>query len=154
MGREPMTPPPHFDVGVGNDVKAAFLGKPILTLKDHVQFWAEAGLCLYPVSVGLVQFGGKLTTTGQKTAHAHYSLYREDDVELQKQWGDRLCLLGHIDVDLLARGTPRQVREQTRKNLDALARDGGYCPGSGNSVPDYVPLQNFIAMIEAIREWR
>jgi len=77
-----------------------------------------------------------------------------DAAEVKAKWGKKICLLGHIDVDLLARGTPQQIREQTQRNLDRLARDGGYCPGSGNSVPDYVPLQNFMAMIEAIREWR
>jgi uroporphyrinogen decarboxylase len=54
----------------------------------------------------------------------------------------------------LARGTPQQIRERTKRNLDALARDSGYCSGSGNSVPDHVPLPNFVAMIEAIGNWR
>jgi uroporphyrinogen decarboxylase len=77
-----------------------------------------------------------------------------DAVRVKREWGSRLCLLGNIDVDLLARGTPQEVRDHTKRCLDTLARDGGYCPGSGNSVPDYVPFSNFIAMIETVKEWR
>ena len=40
-----------------------------------------------------------------------------------------------------------------RSNLIALsATDGGYALGSGNSVPDYIPNENFIAMLRAANE--
>lgn len=71
-----------------------------------------------------------------------------DAWRVKAKWGDRLCLLGNIDVDLLARGTPQQIAEAVRRNIDMLGRDGGYCVGSANSVTYYVPLANFVAMIE------
>jgi uroporphyrinogen decarboxylase len=71
-----------------------------------------------------------------------------DALKVKAEWGDRLCLLGNIDVDLLARGTPDQVAEAVRRNIDLLGRDGGYCVGSANSVTYYVPLRNFVSLIE------
>jgi uroporphyrinogen decarboxylase len=35
-----------------------------------------------------------------------------DAIEVKAKWGQRVWLLGHVDVDLLARGTPQQTREQ------------------------------------------
>jgi len=73
--------------------------------------------------------------------------------EVKKRYGDRLCLIGHVDVDLLSRGTPEDVREQVRKNIEEAAYNGGYCVGSGNSVPDYVKYENYIAMLAAAKEF-
>jgi len=73
--------------------------------------------------------------------------------EVKQRYGDRLCLIGHVDVDLLSRGTPGQIREQVRKNIEDAAYNGGYCVGSGNSIPEYVKFENYIAMLEAAREF-
>jgi len=73
--------------------------------------------------------------------------------EVKQKVGDRLCLVGHVDVDLLARGTPEQVRAQVRKNIEEAAGNGGYCVGSGNSVPEYVKYENYLAMLDAAKEF-
>ncbi|MBI2907516.1 MAG: hypothetical protein HYX92_07685 [Chloroflexi bacterium] len=64
--------------------------------------------------------------------------------------GHKLCLLGNIDMDVLARGTPEQVVELVKKNLREVAPGGGYCVGSSNSVPDFVRLENYNAMRETV----
>jgi uroporphyrinogen decarboxylase len=73
--------------------------------------------------------------------------------DVKKRFGDRLCLMGHVDVDLLCRGTREEVREQVRKNIETAAYDGGYCVGSGNSIPDYVNYDNYLALLEAARDF-
>lgn len=75
-----------------------------------------------------------------------------DIVAVKKTVQGRLCVLGNIDVDLLARGTPEAIREVTQKRLREIAPGGGYCLGSGNSVPNYVPVENYRAMIETVHE--
>ncbi len=75
-----------------------------------------------------------------------------DARQVKAQVGDHLCLLGNIDVDLLARGTPDQVRKAVRANLRDLTADGGYCPGSANSVTHYCRLDNYRALIETAFE--
>ena len=36
--------------------------------------------------------------------------------------------------------------------LERTEKRGGYAPGTGNSVPDYVPDENYFAMISAALE--
>ena len=72
--------------------------------------------------------------------------------EVKQRVGDRLCLMGHVDVDLLSRGTEEEVRDRVRTNIEAAAYDGGYCVGSGNSIPEYVRFENYVAMLEAVKD--
>ena len=76
-----------------------------------------------------------------------------DIVELKNQVQGKLCLIGNVDVDLLARGTPKQIRQKTRDLLRDVAPGGGYCLGSGNSVPNYVQVENYRAMVETVHEF-
>ncbi len=73
---------------------------------------------------------------------------------VKEKYGDRLALIGHVDVDLLARGTAAEVRQQVLKNVKEAGYNGGYCIGSGNSVPEYVLFENYMAMLETARELR
>ena len=73
--------------------------------------------------------------------------------EVKARWGDRLCLIGHVDVDLLARGTPAEIRRQVQENIRSAAYNGGYCLGSGNSIPEYIPYENYCAMLAAAHEF-
>jgi uroporphyrinogen decarboxylase len=72
---------------------------------------------------------------------------------LKEKVKGRICLLGNIDLDLLSRGTKEQVRELTKNTVTTLAPGGGYCAGSSNSIPDYVPIENYKTMIETICEY-
>jgi uroporphyrinogen decarboxylase len=70
--------------------------------------------------------------------------------EVKKRVGDRLCLLGGIDLGYtLTRGTPSEVEEEVRRNILIAAPGGGYCVGSANSVTAYVPMENYNAMRRA-----
>ncbi len=73
--------------------------------------------------------------------------------EVKIGFGDRLCLIGNVDVDLLARGTPEQVRTIVRRSIEVAGKGGGYIVGSGNSIPEYVTIENYLAMIHAAREF-
>jgi uroporphyrinogen decarboxylase len=74
--------------------------------------------------------------------------------EVHRRWGDRISVLGGVDMDLLGRGTEEQVRERVRGILDACAASGtGYCLGSGNSIADYIPVRNYVAMLDEGRRW-
>ena len=64
-----------------------------------------------------------------------------------ERWGDRIALLGGIDVDFLCRNEPDAIRARSRAMLERTADRGGYALGSGNSVPEYVPEESFLAMI-------
>ena len=76
-----------------------------------------------------------------------------DIAEVKQRYGDRLCLIGNVDVDLLARGTPAEIREQVKLNIEKAGYNGGYCVGSGNSIPEYVKFENYLALLEAARDY-
>ncbi|GAF91939.1 unnamed protein product, partial [marine sediment metagenome] len=72
--------------------------------------------------------------------------------EAKRRWGGRIGILGGVDVDVLTRRTPRQIRAYVRKLIDQCAPGGRFAVGSGNSIPDYVPVENYMTMIdEALR---
>ncbi len=73
-----------------------------------------------------------------------------DIVWVKEKYGDRLSLIGNIDLAYtLTRGTPEEVEEEVKERISKLAPGGGYAVGSANSVTEYVPLANFNAMREA-----
>jgi len=70
-------------------------------------------------------------------------------------YGARIALLGGIDVDFLCRATPAEIYEATlRKGAGYRAKARGYAIGSGNSIPDYIPVDNYLAMVRASRALR
>ena len=69
--------------------------------------------------------------------------------EAYEKWGRRLAILGGIDVDFICRNTPEAIRERSRKMLERASERGGYALGSGNSIPEYVPADAYLAMISA-----
>lgn len=64
----------------------------------------------------------------------------------------RIAVMGGMDVDFLARSNPEDVYMRCMKMLQKTIEFGGYALGSGNSVPDYVPNENYIAMLRAGNE--
>lgn len=68
--------------------------------------------------------------------------------EAKRLHGDRVALLGGIDMDFLCRATESQVRQRVRETLDVCQPGGGYCLGTGNSVANYLPLDNYLAMLD------
>lgn len=73
--------------------------------------------------------------------------------ELKAEIGGRACLIGNIDLgSTLTRGTPEEVAEEVKQRIRDVAPGGGYCIGSSNSIPYYVPVRNYRAMVEAALE--
>ncbi len=72
----------------------------------------------------------------------------EDVRDVKRTYGHRLSLLGGIDVDFLCRRSPDEIRRRVRETLDACQPGGGYCLGTGNSVTNYIPLDNYLSMVD------
>jgi uroporphyrinogen decarboxylase len=72
--------------------------------------------------------------------------------EYKKQWGDRITLLGGIDVHKLATFPEENLRRYVREVIDRCAPGGRFAVGAGNSIPSYIPVENYLIMIdEALR---
>jgi uroporphyrinogen decarboxylase len=68
--------------------------------------------------------------------------------EFQARYGDRIAVLGGLDIDLLTTCTPEEVRGHTRRLMETCGPRGRYAVGSGNSVPSYIPVDNYLAMVD------
>ncbi len=71
-----------------------------------------------------------------------------------EKYHNRFAIFGGMDVDFVCRSAPEQVYQRAKAMLAQTAERGGYALGTGNSVPDYVPDENYFAMIRAILELR
>jgi len=70
--------------------------------------------------------------------------------EVKEEYGDKLCILGGLNLDYpFSRGTPEEVEEEVKRLIREVAPGGGYCLGSSNSITEYVPLENYKAMLES-----
>jgi len=77
----------------------------------------------------------------------------QDVCSAKRQYGDRLTLLGGIDVDFLCRFDEKAVRERVRKTIDVCQPGGGWCLGTGNSVANYIPIDNYLTMLDEGRRY-
>ncbi len=68
--------------------------------------------------------------------------------EFQARYGARIGVLGGVDINRLAQDTPEAVRRHTRFLIDTCGARGRYAVGSGNSIPSYIPVDNYLAMID------
>jgi len=70
-------------------------------------------------------------------------------------YGQRIGLLGGIDVDILCQKSPVEITEIVyEKGRRYRTSANGYALGSGNSIPEYVPVEGYLAMIEAAHKIR
>jgi len=68
-------------------------------------------------------------------------------------YGERIGILGGIDVDFLCRADEAAIRRRVREVLDHCLPPGGYCLGTGNSAANYIPLDNYLIMLDEGRRY-
>jgi hypothetical protein len=78
-----------------------------------------------------------------------------DPVLLKQKYGDRLTFWGGgVDTQkVLPFGTPEEVKAQLLKECEILAPGGGFVFNTVHNMQANVPLQNVLAMLEAIRQF-
>ena len=77
----------------------------------------------------------------------------EQVTEVKNTYGRHVALLGGLDVDFLCRATEAEVRSRVRTTLETCTVASGYCLGTGNSVANYIPLENYLAMLDEGRRF-
>ena len=94
-----------------------------------------------------------ILATGIDAKHSN-----EDDIAPFHEWvvryGDRICNLGGIDMNILCLDTPEEIKRKVRATIEENIDFGGFGLGCGNSIPDYIPVEGFYAMNEAANEFR
>ena len=67
--------------------------------------------------------------------------------EMYPRLQGKIAVLGGIDLDFVCRKTPQEIYERCKNMVDGAKT--GYALGTGNSIPNYVPPENFAAMLRA-----
>ena len=78
---------------------------------------------------------------------------RSDIDKVQEVLGGKFCTSGGVPNDLLAFGTPEEVRACCKRVIDTLGRDGGYVMDASAIMQDDTKAENLRAMTEATREY-
>lgn len=68
--------------------------------------------------------------------------------EFQARYGERVGALGGVDIDILARSSPEGIRTEVRRLIEVCGPRGRFAIGSGNSIPSYIPVENYLAMVD------
>jgi uroporphyrinogen decarboxylase len=74
--------------------------------------------------------------------------------EAVRSYGDRIAILGGADVGVLCGCTEDEVRAYVGNIISAVGNNGGYALGSGNSITSYMPVNNYLVMLEEERRSR
>lgn len=148
----------------GDDLgfKASLLTNPV-TVREHIVpqykrvidrvhaagvpfLWHSCG-CIFDIMEDIIALGIDAKHSNED-AIAPYDRWIAD-------YGARIGLLGGFDMDFLCSKDPDTIYAAVLaagQRYRATAR--GYALGSGNSIPDYVPVANYLAMVRAAQEIR
>ena len=72
---------------------------------------------------------------------------------MKRDYGNRVCLLGNVDLNILGLGTPEQTDAEVRDLIRHVAPGGGYIVTSGNSIATYLRPENVLAMSQAVARY-
>ena len=76
-----------------------------------------------------------------------------DMARLKSRCGDRITLYGNLDCGtILTFGSPDDVRKHTISCLEAGMGNGGHILCASNAITASVPLENYLAVLNAYRD--
>ena len=71
----------------------------------------------------------------------------------KRTYGDKICIFGNLDLNILGDGSPEDVDAEVRNLIRDLAPGGGYVITSGNSLAGYLKPDNVRAFAAAVRKY-
>ncbi|HDY64805.1 MAG TPA: hypothetical protein ENH84_01055 [Phycisphaerae bacterium] len=116
-------------------------------------------------SKGIQRCGGIVLYHGGEISLPHLEIAAElsfdtinigehaDLAEVKERIGGKVCLMGNLDpIRVLREGTPDKVQEETSKTVLAGKVGGGYIFCTGEGVTHDTPVENVLAMTQAVRK--
>jgi uroporphyrinogen decarboxylase len=77
-----------------------------------------------------------------------------DYKKIKDLYGNKICLVGNVDVDLLCRGTEEEIKSTVKKLIEEVSIRGGHILSSGNTITSAVNPKNYLAMIETAKNYK
>lgn len=73
---------------------------------------------------------------------------------LKRDYGNRVCLIGNIDLGYtLTRGTKEETEQEVKRRIFEIGANGGYIVSSANCITSYVNIDNVLTMARAVRKY-
>lgn len=161
----------YYELAVHNDSVGVLMSnddwgfntQTFLSTEDMQKF-------VYPWHKKIVEVGHKVGKPVLLHSCGNFDVAMEDVIELMcydgkhsyedailpvedsyERWGSRIAILGGIDIDFIVRAAPEEIAQRSSALLERTRERSGYALGTGNSVPEYIPLENYLAMIDTAR---
>ncbi|MGB3717580.1 MAG: uroporphyrinogen decarboxylase family protein [Candidatus Promineifilaceae bacterium] len=119
------------------------------TLAPHAKRFFHSDGNVRPLIPDFIEMGVDILNPIQSTATGM------DPVDLKRDFGRDLVFWGGgVDTQgILPNGTPQEVKDDVRRNIEVLASGGGYVFNTVHNIQADVPPQNILAMWEALQEY-
>jgi uroporphyrinogen decarboxylase len=116
-------------------------------LAPHAKLFFHSDGNVRPILPDLIEIGIDILNP------IHVTAAGMDPAALKRDFGNDVCFWGGgVETQsVLPFGTPQEVRDNVRRNVDALAPGGGYVFNAIHNIQADVPPENVVAMIEALR---
>lgn len=82
-----------------------------------------------------------------------FHLDQTDIFKAKEILGDRACIMGNVPPQITGRGTPKEVEDYCRKQIEECMEGGGYMLGSACVLPDEIPAANLKAMKDCVMKY-
>lgn len=102
--------------------------------------------CIFDVMEDLIE-------AGIDAKHSNEDQIARFPVWVEK-YGDRIGNFGGIDTDAVCRLPKEEMKAYIQEVVEQCQGHGGFAFGSGNSIPDYVPVEQFLVMNRCVRQLR
>lgn len=75
-------------------------------------------------------------------------------IDFKRHYAPRIAALGGVDVHVLSRSNEEAIRRHTRRLMDECMPGGKFALGSGNSIANYIPVDNYLTMLDQALAWK
>jgi len=100
--------------------------------------------CIFEVMDDIINIAGINAKHSNEDQIARFPVWVE-------KYGDRIGNFGGIDTDAVCRLPYAEMKEYITDVVRKSSGHGGFAFGSGNSIPDYVPIDGYMNMVEIAR---
>jgi uroporphyrinogen-III decarboxylase len=121
------------------------------SLRKVINALIDEGLVVSLFAEG--SYNSRLDSVNEFPKGAVTWMFDQTDMKRAKEMlGNNCGIIGNIPSSLFVTGTPREVKEYSRKLIEICAPGGGYKLGPGAAANE-AKLENIQAMVDAAREY-
>jgi uroporphyrinogen decarboxylase len=129
-----------------------FLAPPLKRLVEYAHGFGIP--CIKHTDGNIWPIYDLILDTGIDGLHPIDPMAGMDIGEAKQKFGDKVCLCGNVSCAFsLVSGTVEEVRQETKSVITKAGKGGGLICMSSNSIHSGVKPENYVAMVEAIREF-